>query len=194
MLITEMTNTASAAPENAADLSASFKALYDDTNFYLFVDIQDSLVDLTFSDYQGDGIEVYFDGDYSHGDRYDGINDNQIRITAGDIQLADINSSLPIEGTQFKVLRTAGGYAIEAAFPLSALQIYPSADPAPVLDAGGNPIPGTGIAPNNVIGFEMQINDDDGGGRQTLMRWYSDDNNSYQNPGLFGQARLVGTN
>ena len=94
---------------------------------------------------------------------------------------------------QFQVLRTAGGYNIEAAFPLAELQIYPSEDPSPLLDANGDPVPGTGIAPNNVIGFEMQINDDDGGGRQTLMRWHSDDNNSYQNPSLFGQARLVQT-
>jgi hypothetical protein len=37
----------------------------------------------------------------------------------------------------------------------------------------------------------MQINDDDGGGRETLLRWYSDNNDSYQNPSLFGQARLI---
>jgi hypothetical protein len=194
MLIWDMSNTSSAEPESAADLSASFKVLYDDTYFYLFVDVNDSVIDTTFSDYQGDGIEVYFDGDYSHGDTYDSVNDNQIRITVADVALTDTQSTLSIEGTQFKVLRTATGYDIEAAFPMAALQIYPSADPAPILDGSGNPIPGTGIAPNNVIGFEMQINDDDGGGRQTLLRWHSDDNNSYQNPSLFGQARLVGTN
>jgi len=197
MLITEMSNTTSATPENAADLSASFKVLYDSTNFYLFLTVQDSVVDTTYSNYQGDGLEVYFDGDYSHGDTYDGINDNQIRITVADVVLADTDAHAPpgvLPGMQFKVLRTAGGYDIEASFPLAELQIYPSADPAPVLDASGNPMPGTGIAPNNVIGFEMQINDDDGGGRQTLLRWHSDDNNSYQNPSLFGQARLVGTN
>jgi hypothetical protein len=194
MLIWNMSNTTSAEPENAADLSASFKVLYDDTNFYLFLDVNDSVIDTTFSDYQGDGLEVYFDGDYSHGDTYDGVNDNQIRITVADVALADTQSTLPVPGMQFKVLRTATGYNIEAAFPLAELQIYPTVDPAPVLDANGNVIPGTGIAPSNVIGFEMQINDDDGGGRQTLLRWHSDDNNSYQNPSLFGQARLVGTN
>jgi hypothetical protein len=42
------------------------------------------------------------------------------------------------------------------------------------------------------FGFEVQINDNDSaGGRQTLMRWHSDDNDSWQNPSLFGQARLV---
>jgi hypothetical protein len=191
-LITDMVNADSATPENANDLSARFKVMFDDSNFYIFVEIQDSVIDTTFSDYQGDGVEIYFDGDYSHGDTYDGVNDNQIRITVDDVVLADTDSSLAIDGTVFKVLRTPLGYNVEASFPLDVLQIYPSEDPEPALDADGVVIPGTGIAPNNIIGFEVQINDNDGGGnRETIMRWYSDDNDSWQNPSLFGQARLV---
>jgi hypothetical protein len=194
-LITDMVNTNSDTPENDADLSAVFKAFYDDTNFYIFVEIQDSVIDYEFSDWQGDGLEVYFDGDYSHGDAYDGINDNQIRITVDDVTLADTDSSLPIDGSAFKVLLTPSGYNIEASFPLDVLQIYPSADPEPLVDADGVEIPNSGIAPNNIIGFEVQINDNDstGSGRETLLRWHSDDNDSWQNPSLFGQARLVGT-
>jgi len=191
-LITDMVNTNSDAPEDAADLSAIYKAFYDDSSFYIFVEIQDSVIDYEFSDWQGDGLEVYFDGDYSHGDTYDGVNDNQIRITVDDVTLANIDSSLPVDGTVFKVLLTATGYNIEASFPLDVLQIYPSEDPAPLVDADGVEIPNSGIAPNNIIGFEVQINDNDSaGGRQTLMRWHSDDNDSWQNPSLFGQARLV---
>jgi len=176
-LITDMVNTASAAPENADDLSAIFKAAYDDNNFYVFVEVRDSVIDYEFSNWQGDGVEIYFDGDISRGSTYDGVNDNQIRITVDDVTLADIDSSnqiritvddvtladidssLAIDGTQFKVLLTDAGYNIEAAFPLAKLQISP-------------------LPPNNIIGFEMQINDNDGGGRETLMRWHSDDNNS----------------
>ncbi|UCC99029.1 MAG: hypothetical protein JSW66_03915 [Phycisphaerales bacterium] len=192
-LITDMVNADSATPEDANDLSARFKVMYDDNNFYIFVEIWDSVIDYEFSDYQGDGLEVYFDGDYSHGDAYDGVNDNQIRITVDDVALADTDSSLAIDGSTFKVLLTPLGYNIEASFPLDVLQIYPSQDPEPALDADGNIIPGTGIALNNVIGFEVQINDNDGGGvRETLLRWHSDDNDSWQNPRLFGQARLVG--
>jgi hypothetical protein len=191
-LITEMINADSAAPENANDLSATFKTMFDDNNFYIFMEVQDSVIDHEFSDWQGDGVEIYFDGDYSHGDTYDGVNDNQIRITVDDVVLADIDSSLPVDGTVFKVVLTASGYNIEASFPLQALQIYPSEDPAPLVDADGVEIPGTGIAPNNIIGFEVQINDNDSaGGRQTMMRWHSDDNGSWGNASLFGQARLV---
>ena len=191
-LITDIINADSAAPENTNDLSATFKTMFDDNNFYIFVEVQDSVIDHEFSDWQGDGVELYFDGDYSHGEAYDGVNDNQVRITVDDVALADIDSSLPVAGTVFKVVLTASGYNIEASFPLEALQIYPSEDPAPLVDADGVEIPNSGIALNNIIGFEVQINDNDSaGGRQTMMRWHSDDNGSWGNASLFGQARLV---
>ncbi len=191
-LITNMINTNSETPEDSNDLSATFKAFYDDNNFYIFVEVQDSVIDYEFSDWQGDGVEIYFDGDYSHGDTYDGVNDTQITITVDDVALADIGTSIPIDGTVFKVFLTDSGYNLEASFPLEALQIYPSEDRAPILDADGVEIPNSGIAPNNIIGFEVQINDNDSaGGRQTMLRWHSDDNDSWDNPSLFGQARLV---
>ncbi|MCP4451440.1 MAG: hypothetical protein GY809_08265, partial [Planctomycetes bacterium] len=193
-LITDMVQNNSVAPEDAADLSAQFKAMFDDTNFYIFISVQDSVIDTEFSDWQGDNVEFYFDGDYSHGDAYDGINDNQIRISVDDVTLAGTDSPLPIDGSTFKVVLTDTGYNIEAAFPLDVLQIYPSEDPAPLFDSGGVEIPNSGIAPNNVIGFEVQIGDNDGGGaRETIMRWHSNDDNSWQYPSLFGQARLVKT-
>lgn len=192
MLITDIVNTDSETPEDANDLYATFKTTFDDTHFYLFVEVQDSVLDAGDSSWKGDGIEVYFDGDYSHGDSYDGVNDNQIRITVDDVDLSGLQTSVPIEGTTFKVLLTDVGYNIEAAFPLDVLQIVPTADPEPLIAPDGTPIPNTDIAPNNIIGFEMQINDNDGNDRETLMRWHSDDNNSWDKPNLFGQARLMG--
>ena len=193
-LITDLVNADSETPEDSNDLSAVFKAFFDDTNFYIFVEVNDSVIDYEFSDYNGDGVEIYFDGDNSHGDSYDGVNDNQIRITVDDVELADIDSSLPVDGTVFKVLLTATGYNLEASFPLEVLQIYPSEDLAPLVDADGVEIPNSGIAPNNIIGLEVQINDNDSaGGRQTMLRWHSDDNGSWGNASLFGQARLVST-
>ncbi|MHC4566348.1 MAG: sugar-binding protein [Planctomycetota bacterium] len=169
-LITDMVNTDSATPENSNDLSAIFKASYDDNNFYIMVEVQDSVIDYEFSTWNGDGVEIYFDGDNSKGDTYDGVDDNQIRITVDDVEPANIDSSLPVDGTEFKVLLTDLGYNVEAAFPLAKLQ----------------------ISPDTIIGFEVQINDNDSaGGRETLLRWCSDDNDSWQNPSLFGLARLL---
>ncbi len=191
-LITEIVQNNSVPPEDANDLSVVFKALFDDNRFYIFVEVQDSVIDHEFSDWQGDGVEIYFDGDYSHGDVYDGINDNQIRFTVDDVAQADIDSSLPVDGTEFKIHLTDSGYNLEASFPLDVLQIFPSQDPDPVLDADGIAIPNSGIARNNIIGFEVQVNDNDSGsGRETIMRWHSDNDDSWQNPSLFGQARLM---
>ena len=173
-LITDIVNADSATPEDWYDLFGTFKAMYDDDNFYIFVEVQDSVLDYEFSTWNGDGVEIFFDGDNSKGETYDGVNDNQIRITIDDVEMADIDSSLPIEGAAFKVLVTDLGYTVEAAFPLEALQISPSEDA------------------DTVIGFEVQINDNDSaGGRETLGRWFSDDNDSWKSASLFGEAQLV---
>lgn len=172
LLVTEIINATSAVPEDESDLSGTFKAMYDDDNFYFLIAVQDSVLDYEFSDWRGDSVEIFFDGDNSKGSAYDGINDNQIRINIDDVELADIGSSLPVDGTVFKVLLTDVGYNIEAAFPLAALQ----------------------IVPENTFGFEVQLNDNDGGGgRETLIRWFSNDNNSWQDASLFGEAVLVPT-
>jgi len=170
LLITDIINATSAVPEDESDLSGAFKVMYDDDNFYFFIAVQDSVLDYTFSDWQGDSVEIFFDGDNSKGSTYDGVNDNQIRINTDDVELADIGSSLPVDGTAFKVLLTDVGYNIEAAFPLEKLQ----------------------IVPENVFGFEVQLNDnDDGSGRETMIRWFSNDNNSWSDASLFGEAVLV---
>ncbi len=170
LLITEIINATSAVPEDLNDLSATFQVMHDDDNFYIYVVIQDSVIDYEFSNHNGDGVEIFFDGDNSKGSSYDGVNDNQIRITVDDVELANIDSSLPVDGSAFKVILTDLGYNIEASFPLEKLQ----------------------IVPENTFGFEVQINDNDGGGgRETLIRWFSNDNNSWQDASLFGEAVLT---
>ena len=170
VLITEIINTTSAVPDDLSDLSGTFKVMHDADNFYIYVVVQDSVIDYTFSDWQGDGVELFFDGDNSKGSSYDGVNDNQIRITVDDVELSNIDSSLPVDGSDFKVILTDVGYNIEASFPLEKLQ----------------------IVPDNTFGFEVQINDnDDGSGRETMIRWFSNDNNSWQDASLFGTAVLT---
>ena len=171
LLITDIINAGgNVPPDDDSDLSGIFKVMYDADNIYFFLAVQDSVLDYEFSDYRGDSVEIYFDGDNSKGSSYDGINDNQIRINTDDTVLDDLGKNLPIDGTTFKVLLTDTGYNIEAAFPLVVLQ----------------------LVPEQTFGFEVQLNDNDGGGgRETMIRWFSNDNNSWQDASLFGEAILV---
>ena len=171
VLITDIINAGgNVPPDDDSDLSSTFKVMYDADNIYFFLAAQDSVIDYEFSNHNGDGVEIYFDGDNSKGSSYDGVNDNQIRITVDDVELANIDSSLPVDGSAFKVILTDLGYNIEASFPLETLQ----------------------IVPENTFGFEVQINDNDGGGgRETMIRWFSNDNNSWQDSSLFGEAILA---
>lgn len=171
ILITDIINAGgNVPPDDDSDLSGTFKVMYDNDNFYIYLTIQDSVIDYQFSNWNGDGVEIYFDGDNSKWGAYDGVNDNQIRITVDDVELANVDSSLPIDGSDFMVVITDLGYNIEASFPLEKLQIIPE----------------------TTFGFEVQINDNDGGGgRETMTRWFSNDNNSWQDSSLFGEAVLV---
>jgi hypothetical protein len=170
LLITDIINATSVVPDDASDLSGTFQTMYDDDNFYFFIGVQDSVLDYEFSNHNGDSVEIFFDGDNSKGSTYDGVNDNQIRINIDDVELGDLGKSLPIDGADFKVLLTDLGYNIEASFPLEKLQ----------------------LVPENVFGFEVQLNDNDGGGgRETLIRWFSNDNNSWRDASLFGEAVLA---
>ena len=68
ILITEIINAGgNIPPDDDSDLSGTFKVMYDDDNFYFFLGVQDSVLDFEFSDWQGDSVEIYFDGDNSKG-------------------------------------------------------------------------------------------------------------------------------
>jgi hypothetical protein len=70
------------------DLSMTTRVMWDSNCMYEFVRVwDDTLVRDGSGNWEDDGIELYFDGDYSHGSRYDGTNDMQIAFayqTSGD--------------------------------------------------------------------------------------------------------------
>jgi hypothetical protein len=45
----------------------------------------------------------------------------------------------------------------------------------------------------SVIGWEAQVADNDGSTREAMTKWWAADNNSWQDPGLFGTAELTPT-
>ena len=80
----------------AADLSASYRALYDATNLYLLVTVSDETLinDSGTSWYFDDGVELFVDGDHSQGASYD-ANDFQfgVRWSDGNTIIAGANSA-----------------------------------------------------------------------------------------------------
>ncbi|MHB2156181.1 CotH kinase family protein [Calditrichota bacterium GD2] len=143
--------------ENQADLSARFKMLWDDVNLYLLVRVFDDLKirDSGVNFYQDDGLELLFDMNYgksntiySHTFTY--------RFTFQDSQFIETEQQA-VEGIVYGVKMLDDGYFAELAIPWKTLRKEP--------------------AEGQLIGFDLQINDDDDGGRRdSKIGWWEDSN------------------
>jgi len=164
-------------PDGYLDCFGEARLLWDDTYIYVYVKVvDDELSSSSANNYENDGIEVYFDAGNDKDETY-GEDDVQTRIELQDEDDVTRYDNCP-EGTigatyEWEALDgDAFGYAIEVAYPLESLSI----------DA----------ADGEEFGFEIQINDRDNEQRDTMLRWWGNDNMAWQNPSLFGTAELIG--
>ena len=156
------------------DLSASFRALYDDTNLYLLVGVtDDNLVHDSLLWDDDDSVALMIDGDYSRGASYDGANDFELGFRWNDLTIARGANSAPVPaGADFEIVETDGGYRLEVKLPLAELGITP----------------GYG----RLFGLDVHVGDDDGGSGDAKIAWWATDDSSPQYPYLFGAGRLEG--
>lgn len=162
------------------DAQCDFWVTWDDVNIYMFFQVIDDIINPEFGDYQGDGLEIYFDADNSKTEEsYDGVDDVQLRfnqIEAPDLSLVDIGYGtstswgLTSDNMAYESVENdlGDGYNIEISIPLDDLQLVAMEE----------------------FGFDVQLNDGDDAARDIMRRWYSDDNNEWQHAHLFGTAML----
>ena len=164
--------------ENPRDLTARWRANWDDENLYIWVGIVDENHVSDSKDYWADdSIEIYIDADASRGASYDNYNDFQLSFSHG-------NSSINAGGTtpkdkldtiKFSTRQLPSGYQLEAAIPWTTLNIIPTAE--------------------HLIGFDIQINDDDNGdGRDAKISWNASVDQAWKNPQVFGLLILLDEN
>jgi hypothetical protein len=165
--------TLDGSPSNS-DLSATWKALWDDTNLYYLVEVTDDTLtndsDSTFSD---DAVEIYLDPDNSGGGTYDGSNDYQLVFGYNDSSVVTgANSVNDTTDITFATTVTDSGWRLEANIPWSTLGVTPS----------------TGM----VCGTDIHVIDDDSGsGRDAKISWNDPKDQAWRTPRLFGRAKLV---
>jgi hypothetical protein len=157
-----------------SDCASFYKVAWNEDGVYFYGEVADDSVtgeaDAANS-HNNDCWEIYFDGDNSKTAPYD-KNDVQWRWVYGK---TEIESGWADCG-EWAWLKTADGYSFELKIPASELvkaeaQLFP-------LEEG------------QVIGFETQVADNDGSVREVMTKWWAADNNSWQDPGLFGTAVL----
>lgn len=171
----------SVAPDSYLDCFAEARLLWDETSLYVFIKVVDDEVSSTSANsYENDSAEIYFDGDNSKGEAYDGVDDVQTRVEyqdGSDATMYDLASGTVTIGCTGAtadweaISGDAFGYTIELAYTLTDIGVD--------MEAG------------SIFGFDIQINDRDAEARQTMLRWWGTSNMAWQQPVLFGEAELV---
>lgn len=157
-----------------SDCSASFKTLCDKNNLYVLVDVtDDDLCDDSEEFWLDDGVEIFIDADASRSGNYD---DNDYQYFFGwDATSPTMGESHHgrTENVAYAFARTDDGYRLEASLPWSTLKAKPS--------------------PGRSMGFDVQVNDDDGGGdRDSKLAWNATEDDAWQNTRAFGIAQPLG--
>jgi len=177
-------------PDDWSDAFFRVYMLWDDDNLYAFFRVNDD--DPTGNDpaavnWQRNGVELYIDGD----------NSKLHSVVAPDHHLTfrhehigneatsnwDVEGGLDTTGLVWKIkdrpagsdlshgLLDPGGYNVEVKIPLDALSV-----PAVM---------------GQVIGFEIQQNDNDGNGRESILKWWLEQgDDSWMYADLWGTAYL----
>jgi len=177
MFVYEVAEGAGAAASQNANHSAQYKAAWNADGFYFFAEvIDDSIYAETATVHENDCFEIYFDGGNEKAASYD-ANDVQWRYVYG--LTADSSGWCDLGATgECEWVETPNGYTFELAIPVAELV----KDEAPLFD----------LAEGTVIGWEVQCADNDGDGREGIIKWWNISGNSWQDPGLFGTAKLAG--
>lgn len=147
------------------DIKMDFRIAFDENTIYLFVRVIDDLIDTTASDpSENDGVELYFDAQNQKNlGSYIPGNDVHWRWVYGETK-----GNPGPDNAVCAWKETEIGYCFELAIPATDLpRKY-------------------GFGPK--IGFEIQVNDNDIGYRESALRWWSESENSSYDPSLFGTA------
>jgi hypothetical protein len=170
----KISNTAYAPAEGREDLTAFYRAMWDQDNLYVLVNVMDDVLKNDSDEfYFDDCVEVFIDPDNSKSPNYSD-NDYQyfFEWAQANPQMGESQHSRT-DGVEFAVRRTDVGYRVEIRFPWSTL--------------------GTDPAVGKKIGIDVHVNDDDDGGeRDTKVMWRSVEDNTWQNPRAMGVAELGG--
>ncbi|MBN1799516.1 MAG: endo-1,4-beta-xylanase [Spirochaetales bacterium] len=143
--------------------TANVWVLWDEQALYVYAEVNDSRLSVV-SDlvYMQDSIEVFIDENNNKSPFYE-KDDGQFRVNYNNEQ--SFGSTGPVEGFESAAKKMSGGYVVEVKIPYRSL----------------TPKPGT------IIGFDFQVNDDQGSGkRDSISKWNDPTNDSWQSTAGFG--------
>ena len=166
--IWEKANTISTRVVSGTDNVAGgkFKIMWDKNYLYIYGEIKDPLLSAISSNpWEQDSVEFFVDQNYHRTSSYED-DDAQYRVNYKNEKTF---GSVIVADFKTNVTVVSGGYVVEAAIPL-------------------NKVPGK---KGNLIGFDIQINDDNGKGVRTgQSNWNDTTGTGWQSTAVFGVLRL----
>mgnify|MGYP001260799077 CR=1 FL=1 len=148
--------------------SGTAKALWDDHNLYILVQVHDTVLDKSSANpWEQDSVEIFLDQNNAKSTSYQS-DDGQFRVNFDNEQSfgASTNTVGFVSATQ----QSGANYTIEVKIPLSSIT----------------------PANNTNLGFDVQINDGQSGSRQSTAAWNAYNPNGYQDTSVFGLLTLTG--
>ncbi len=162
--------------ENPRDLTARWRAGWDDNNLYIWVGVvDDKFVSDSKQLWADDSIEIYIDADATRSKNYDGFNDYHLSFRPGDskISLGNKTPKEDIEAIKYTMQKTPSGYQLNTTIPWTTLRVIPSTE--------------------HTLGFDIQVNDDDNGySRDAKISWNAESDTAWKDPRVFGELVLQG--
>ncbi len=159
---------------NPRDLTARWRANWDDLNLYLWVGVVD---DIQISDskqlWADDSIEIYIDADASRNETYDEFNDYHLsfRINDSKITLGSKTPKEDIKDIKYSMRKSPSGYQLSVQIPWTTLRVSPK--------------------PEHTLGFDIQVNDDDNGySRDAKISWSAKSDTAWKDPRVLGTLIL----
>lgn len=146
------------------EAKADFRAMWDDKNLYVYAEVTDSVLSDAIKEnpHEQDSVEIFVDQNNGKTTAYQD-DDGQYRINFNNVRTFSGHASE--ENFTSKTKLVPGGYVVEAAISLDKIK----------------------VTPNTVIGFDLQVNNDqDGGSRDSVFIWNDPTGLSYTNTSRFG--------
>jgi hypothetical protein len=158
--------------DNANDLSARVKVLYDDQQLYFLYIVTDNTKRASSNNFwENDGIEIYIDGNNEKASAYD-ANDFQFVVRYDGTSIQEGHDK-PTTGIQAVATQNSTGYIVEVKIPWTTIGTTPSL--------------------GKLIGVDFHVNDSDAALRDGKITWFATEDESYNNPSIFGVGRLENT-
>jgi Carbohydrate family 9 binding domain-like len=148
--------------------SLEARLLWDAGFLYVFASVKDPVLSAANANaWEQDSVEFFIDQANTKATSYK-AGCAQIRVNYKNA----VSGSSGVSASKYKSVAKVvdGGYNVEIAIPLDK-------------------VPG---AEGNLMGFDLQLNDDNGAGHRTgIIAWNDSSNTDYQNPSKFGTITLV---